>query len=104
MTPKRKIILRLNILYAIFLGLILTFLIVNFTSNDLRGNSEDKNALLKFWREIHRQDGYYEIETPIILNRHLWETSGHWYHYKENMYTVKIDEQDFAIKPMNCQV
>ena len=63
---------------------------------------ELKNALLKFWREIHRQDGYYEIETPIILNRHLWETSGHWYHYKENMYTVKIDEQDFAIKPMNC--
>ena len=63
---------------------------------------ELKNALLKFWREIHRQDGYYEIETPIILNKHLWETSGHWYHYKENMYTVKIDEQDFAIKPMNC--
>ena len=63
---------------------------------------ELKNTLLKFWREIHRQDGYYEIETPIILNRHLWETSGHWYHYKENMYTVKIDEQDFAIKPMNC--
>ncbi|WP_330490213.1 aminoacyl--tRNA ligase-related protein, partial [Terrisporobacter hibernicus] len=58
--------------------------------------------LLKYWREIHRQDGYVEIETPIILNRHLWETSGHWYHYKENMYTVQIDEQDFAIKPMNC--
>ena len=63
---------------------------------------ELKNALLKYWREIHRQDGYVEIETPIILNRHLWETSGHWYHYKENMYTVQIDEQDFAIKPMNC--
>ena len=63
---------------------------------------ELKNALLKYWRELHREDGYYEIETPIILSRHLWETSGHWYHYKENMYTVKIDEQDFAIKPMNC--
>ena len=61
-----------------------------------------KNALLEFWREVHREDNYVEIETPIILNRHLWETSGHWYHYKENMYTVKIDEQDFAIKPMNC--
>ena len=63
---------------------------------------ELKNALLKYWRELHREDGYYEIETPIILSRHLWETSGHWYHYKENMYTVQIDEQDFAIKPMNC--
>ena len=63
---------------------------------------ELKNALLKYWREIHRKDGYMEIETPIILNQKLWETSGHWYHYKENMYTVKIDEQDFAIKPMNC--
>ena len=61
-----------------------------------------KNALLEFWREVHKEDNYVEIETPIILNRHLWETSGHWYHYKENMYTVKIDEQDFAIKPMNC--
>ena len=63
---------------------------------------ELKNALLKYWRELHRKDGYVEIETPIILNQKLWETSGHWYHYKENMYTVKIDEQDFAIKPMNC--
>ncbi|MGL6107289.1 threonine--tRNA ligase [Romboutsia sp.] len=63
---------------------------------------ELKNELLKFWREVHRADGYVEIETPIILNQKLWETSGHWYHYKENMYTVKIDEQDFAIKPMNC--
>ena len=63
---------------------------------------ELKNALLKYWRELHREDGYYEIETPIILSRHLWETSGHWYHYKENMYTVQIDEQDYAIKPMNC--
>ncbi|SHH29176.1 threonine--tRNA ligase [Tepidibacter thalassicus] len=63
---------------------------------------ELKNKLLEFWREIHRKAGYVEIETPIILNRALWETSGHWYHYKENMYTVSIDEQDFAIKPMNC--
>ena len=63
---------------------------------------ELKNALLKYWRELHREDGYVEIETPIILSKHLWETSGHWYHYKENMYTVQIDEQDFAIKPMNC--
>ncbi|WP_455539560.1 threonine--tRNA ligase [Terrisporobacter sp.] len=63
---------------------------------------ELKNALLKYWREVHREAGYSEIETPIILSRHLWETSGHWYHYKENMYTVQIDEQDFAIKPMNC--
>ncbi|WFD09532.1 threonine--tRNA ligase [Tepidibacter hydrothermalis] len=63
---------------------------------------ELKNKLLEFWREIHRKDGYVEIETPIILNRDLWETSGHWYHYKENMYTVQIDESDFAIKPMNC--
>ncbi|MCT4508783.1 MAG: threonine--tRNA ligase [Tepidibacter sp.] len=63
---------------------------------------ELKNKLLEYWREIHRKDGYVEIETPIILNQHLWETSGHWYHYKENMYTVQIDESDFAIKPMNC--
>ncbi|RDY24120.1 threonine--tRNA ligase [Romboutsia maritimum] len=61
-----------------------------------------KNELLKFWREIHREDEYVEIETPIILNKNLWETSGHWFHYKENMYTVQIDEQDYAIKPMNC--
>ena len=61
-----------------------------------------KNSLLEYWREVHRAAEYVEIETPIILNRKLWETSGHWYHYKENMYTVKIDEEDFAIKPMNC--
>ena len=61
-----------------------------------------KNELMKYWREVHREAGYVEIETPIILSRHLWETSGHWFHYKENMYTVKIDEEDFAIKPMNC--
>lgn len=63
---------------------------------------ELKNKLLEYWREVHRKAGYVEVETPIILNRKLWETSGHWYHYKENMYTVQIDEQDFAIKPMNC--
>ncbi|QXM06360.1 threonine--tRNA ligase [Crassaminicella indica] len=61
-----------------------------------------KNTLMEYWREVHRKWGYVEVETPIILNRKLWETSGHWYHYKENMYTVKIDEEDYAIKPMNC--
>ncbi len=61
-----------------------------------------KNELMKYWRDIHRKAGYVEIETPIILNRKLWETSGHWYHYKENMYTLKIDDEDYAIKPMNC--
>lgn len=61
-----------------------------------------KNTLLEFWRQVHKEAGYVEIETPIILNRSLWETSGHWFHYKENMYTVQIDEQDYAIKPMNC--
>ena len=61
-----------------------------------------KNQLLDYWREIHRKDGYVEISTPIMLSRHLWETSGHWDHYKENMYTTVIDEEDFAIKPMNC--
>lgn len=61
-----------------------------------------KNKLLEYWREVHNKAGYVEIETPIILNRHLWETSGHWHHYKENMYSLKIDEEDYAIKPMNC--
>lgn len=61
-----------------------------------------KNELLKFWRELHRKANYVEIETPIILNKSLWETSGHWYHYKENMYTLEIDQEDYAIKPMNC--
>ena len=61
-----------------------------------------KNTLLDFWREIHKKAGYVEISTPIILNRNLWETSGHWDHYKNNMYTTVIDEQDFAVKPMNC--
>ena len=61
-----------------------------------------KNTLLDYWRAIHTKAGYQEISTPIILSRSLWETSGHWDHYKENMYTTVIDEQDYAIKPMNC--
>lgn len=61
-----------------------------------------KNTLLDYWREIHNKAGYVEISSPIMLSRHLWETSGHWDHYKENMYTTVIDETDFAIKPMNC--
>lgn len=61
-----------------------------------------KNQLLDYWREIHHKAGYVEISTPIMLNRQLWETSGHWDHYKDNMYTTVIDEEDFAIKPMNC--
>ena len=61
-----------------------------------------KNTLLDYWHEIHNKAGYVEISTPVMLNRHLWETSGHWDHYKNNMYTTVIDEQDFAIKPMNC--
>ncbi|HKL43123.1 MAG TPA: threonine--tRNA ligase [Clostridia bacterium] len=61
-----------------------------------------KNTLMKYWREVHEEAGYVEIETPLILNRKLWETSGHWDHYQENMYTLKIDEEDYAIKPMNC--
>ncbi|MDO4799408.1 MAG: threonine--tRNA ligase, partial [Bacillota bacterium] len=60
------------------------------------------NELKQYWREIHTRDNYEEIETPIILNRQLWETSGHWFHYRENMYTLRIDEEDYAIKPMNC--
>lgn len=61
-----------------------------------------KNVILDYWREIHHERGYDEISTPIILNRTLWETSGHWFHYKENMYTTVIDDEDYAIKPMNC--
>lgn len=61
-----------------------------------------KNELLKYWHEIHERDGYLEISTPIMLNRSLWETSGHWDHYKDNMYTTSIDETEFAVKPMNC--
>lgn len=61
-----------------------------------------KNTLIDYWRQIHTRDGYVEISTPIMLNRQLWETSGHWDHYKENMYTTVIDDTEFAIKPMNC--
>ena len=61
-----------------------------------------RNTLIDYWRQIHREEGYVEISTPIILTRTLWETSGHWDHYKDNMYTTKIDGEDCAIKPMNC--
>ena len=61
-----------------------------------------RNELINYWREVHRRYGYQEIKTPMILNRKLWETSGHWDHYKENMYFTQIDELDYAIKPMNC--
>ena len=61
-----------------------------------------RNELENFWREEHRKAGYHEIKTPIILNRELWERSGHWDHYQENMYFTKIDEEDYAVKPMNC--
>ena len=61
-----------------------------------------RNNLMEYWRKIHYANDYVEISSPVILNRTLWETSGHWDHYKENMYTTKVDEEDFAIKPMNC--
>ena len=61
-----------------------------------------KNTLIDYWRQIHKKYGYVEISTPIMLNRQLWERSGHWDHYKNNMYTTVIDEVDFAVKPMNC--
>ena len=61
-----------------------------------------KNTLINYWRGVHQKAGYVEIETPIMLNKKLWETSGHWYHYKENMYISIIDEEEFALKPMNC--
>ena len=61
-----------------------------------------KNTLIDYWRQIHTREGYVEVSTPIMLNRELWETSGHWDHYKENMYTTVIDDTDFAVKPMNC--
>ena len=61
-----------------------------------------KNTLIDYWRQIHTREGYVEVSTPMILNRHLWETSGHWDHYKQNMYTTVIDDTDYAIKPMNC--
>ena len=61
-----------------------------------------RNTLMEYWREIHRKNDYVEISTPIILNRSLWETSGHWAHYKDNMFTTSIDEEEYAVKPMNC--
>jgi len=61
-----------------------------------------KNTLIDYWRSVHQRENYHEISTPIMLNRHLWEMSGHWDHYKDNMYTTKIDEEDFCVKPMNC--
>ncbi len=61
-----------------------------------------KNALIDYWREIHTRDNYVEVSTPLIMNRHLWETSGHWNHYKDNMYSTTIDEDTYCVKPMNC--
>lgn len=61
-----------------------------------------KNTLIDYWRKLHDREGYQEISTPILLNKKLWETSGHWDHYRENMYTTEIDEEEFAVKPMNC--
>ena len=61
-----------------------------------------KNALIDYWRDIHYRDGYVEVSTPLIMNRQLWETSGHWDHYKDNMYSTVIDDEVYCIKPMNC--
>ena len=61
-----------------------------------------KNALIEYWTKLHMKNGYHLIQTPIMLNRELWETSGHWFNYKENMYTTQVEENEFAIKPMNC--
>ena len=61
-----------------------------------------KNALIDYWREIHSRENYVEVSTPLIMNRQLWETSGHWDHYKDNMYSTEIDEETFCVKPMNC--
>lgn len=61
-----------------------------------------KNSLIDYWREIHTRDHYVEVSTPLIMNRHLWETSGHWDHYKDNMYSTIIDEETYCVKPMNC--
>lgn len=61
-----------------------------------------KNALIDYWREIHARDNYVEVSTPLIMNRRLWETSGHWDHYKDNMYSTVIDDEIFCVKPMNC--
>mgnify|MGYP000046101627 FL=1 len=61
-----------------------------------------KNTLLDYWREIHHKAGYVEISTPLIMNKQLWKTSGHWDHYKDNMYSTVIDDEEYCIKPMNC--
>lgn len=61
-----------------------------------------KNALIDYWRDIHTRENYVEVSTPLIMNRHLWETSGHWDHYKDNMYSTTIDEDTYCVKPMNC--
>ncbi len=61
-----------------------------------------KNQLIDYWRDIHTRAGYVEVSTPMIMNRRLWETSGHWDHYKDNMYATRIDDEDYCIKPMNC--
>ena len=61
-----------------------------------------KNTLIDYWRELHHDNGYVEVSTPMIMNRHLWETSGHWDHYKDNMYSTQIDDEIYCIKPMNC--
>jgi threonyl-tRNA synthetase len=61
-----------------------------------------KNTLIDYWREIHTRENYVEVSTPLIMNRHLWETSGHWDHYKDNMYSTIIDEETYCVKPMNC--
>ena len=61
-----------------------------------------KNALIDYWRELHTRENYVEVSTPLIMNRHLWETSGHWDHYKDNMYSTTIDDEVFCVKPMNC--
>ena len=59
----------------------------------------DRNALIDYWRQLHTANGYVEVSTPMIMNRHLWETSGHWDHYKDNMYSTLIDDEVYCIKP-----
>lgn len=61
-----------------------------------------KNSLIDYWRELHARENYVEVSTPMIMNRHLWETSGHWEHYKDNMYSTQIDDEVYCVKPMNC--
>ena len=61
-----------------------------------------KNNLIEYWRELHTRENYVEVNTPMIMNRHLWETSGHWDHYKDNMYSTQIDDEIYCVKPMNC--